>query len=397
MLFCRTYARLVAVVVVAVGLVAGLGLTSSAEAATSDLSDKTTPTYQTNGRVSAIVTVGDTVYIGGDFTSVRPPGDAAGTGEVPRARLAAFSRTTGALLDWNPGASKSVYALAASPDGSTIYVGGNFGQIGTTTRKHFAAVSASTGALTPLVANTDYKVFVITATANRIYLGGNFTTVNSKPRASVAAVDPVTGAPDPTWAPSADNSVRAITLSPDGTSIYLGGEFTTVNGARQKNLAKVAVADGSLQGWTDHPGYPVWSIVVSGDQVYVGGNGSGGHAGSYSASGTRGWVTQTDGGVQAVELFDGVLYVGGHFDNVCVGDTAGATTGFHCPTNAATRHKLLAVDPANGDLADWNPGANSNLGVWSLAASGDRLHVGGDFTRIGHFHAQQGYATFSRS
>jgi hypothetical protein len=221
--------------------------------------------------------------------------------------------------------------------------------------------------------------------------------VNGVSRSRVAAVSP-TGSLITTWAPRVDNEVRAITLSPDGTSVYLGGEFTSINGnTAQKRLAKLSATDASFQAWSSHPGFPVFQIIVTPTAVYVGGNGSGGHAGSYTTGGVRGWVTQTDGGVQTIALLAGMLYVGGHFDNVCVGDTAGATTGFHCPTNAATRHKLLAVDPSNGALDPWNPGANSNLGVWSLAASSRRLHVGGDFTRIGHSHLQQGYATFSLS
>ena len=62
------------------------------------------------------------------------------------------------------------------------------------------------------------------------------------------------------------------------------------------------------------------------------------------------WVQQTDGGVQNLVIMDGVIYGGGHFDNVCVGVTDGATVGFHCPQNAATRHKLLAIDAATGDI-----------------------------------------------
>jgi len=399
----RARACLALVAVCVLGLVAGTGLGSPAAATTSTLSDHVDDTYQTNGRVDAILTVGDIVYIGGNFTSVRPPGAAAGTQEVPRARLAAFQISSGALLPWNPGANRAVYALAASADGQTVYVGGNFSKIGAVNRKHMAAVDAFSGGVTPFRADTDYDVQAIATSdclgctpESRVYLGGNFTTVNGVPRSRVAAVDPTTGSLIDTWAPSVDNEVRAITLSLDGTSVYLGGEFTSINqNTGQKRLAKLSALDATFQPWRTRPGYPVYQIIVTTSAVYLGGNGSGGHAGLYSTDGDRGWVTQTDGGVQALALLDGVLYVGGHFDNVCVGDTAGATVGFHCPTNAASRHKLLAVDPSNGSLDPWNPGANSNLGVWSLGASSGRLHVGGDFTRIGHFHAQQGYGQFS--
>jgi hypothetical protein len=379
----------------ALAVVAGSGLVASATAATATLDGQVGPSYQTNGRVAAIVTVGDTVYIGGDFTSVRPAGAAPGTGEVPRSRLAAFRLSTGALLPWNPGANSTVADLSASPDGQTIYLGGNFGRIGGKVRQHAAAVTADTGAVTPFVANTDYRVYAITATTSRIYLGGNFNTVNGVARSRVAAVDP-TGAPDGSWTPNADSSVRAIAVSPDGTSVYVGGDFSSINGdTTQRRIAKLSAVDGTPQPWRAHPGYPIWSVVVTADTVYLGGDGAGGHVAAYSTKGARHWVTQTDGGVQAIALFDGLLYAGGHFDNVCVDHTTGPTSGFSCPVASAARHKLMAVDPATGEVDAWDPGANSSLGVFALTASSGALHVGGDFTRIGQ-KAQQGYGVFSR-
>ena len=411
MMLRRSCTRLATTLVAALSLgLGGVGLADSASATTSSLGTQVdaSPPYQTNGRVAAIVTAGDVVYIGGDFTCVRPLGVTATSdcatnptnGQVPRSRLAAFSRSTGALLDWNPGANNSVYALAASPDGQTIYAGGNFGKVGGLTRKHAAAVGAATGAVTGFVANTDYKVLAVAPTASRVYLGGNFTTVNGQSATRLAAVT-TSGALDPSWTASADNSVRAITVSPDGQSVYVGGAFSAVDGnTAQKRLAKLSTSNASFQVWKSHPGYPLWKIIVTADTVYVGGDGSGGHAGSYTTDGARGWVTQTDGGVQSIELLNGMLYVGGHFNNVCVGDTAGVTSGFNCPSAQAYREKLLAVDPTTGALdTSWDPHADSNLGVFALASVNGSLLVGGDFNHIGTgtFKAQshQGYAQFS--
>jgi Domain of unknown function (DUF5122) beta-propeller len=378
---------------VTTGSVAAL-LTSMAGAqAATTVADTVESTYQTNGRVAAVVTVGSTVYVGGDFTSVRPYG--ASSGGTSRNRLAAFDRDTGALLTWNPGANKSVYGLAASPDGKTIYVAGNFGTVGGKSRKHIAAVDAGNGRVTDFTVTTDRKVYAVAATGTRVYFGGNFTSVNGQAHARLAAVT-TDGALDPSWSPSADDTVRALTLAPDQASVYVGGEFSAVNGSTtQKRLAKLSLAGAVAQKWTSHPTYPIWSIVADGANVYVGGNGSGGHAGQYTSTGSKGWVIQTDGGAQAVTLRNGILYVGGHFDNVCLQDTAGPTTGFTCKDNAATRHKLLAVDAASGAVDPWNPGADSPLGVFALATSAGKVLVGGDFTRIGHFRSQQGYAQFS--
>ena len=84
--------------------------------------------WQTNGRVEQIVVSGDTAYLVGQFTSMRPYGDAAGTGEVTRNRAAAIDLSTGALLPWNPNANNTVQTLAVS--GSTVYLGGLFSTVG---------------------------------------------------------------------------------------------------------------------------------------------------------------------------------------------------------------------------------------------------------------------------
>ncbi len=393
--------RAAATMVVAAAL--GLAAALPAAAATSTLSQQSDATVQTNGRVSAIVTIGRTTYLGGNFTAVRR---ADGTGEVARNHLAAVDAVTGELVPtWDPGSDKEVYALAASPDAATVYVGGLFGSLAGGVRKRLGAVDATTGALLPLTANTDQKVFSLYATATTLYVGGTFTTIGGQPRMAAAALDTATGAVSPAWMPAADAAVRAIVPTPDGSALYLGGEFGSINGlTAQRNLVKVTPDTAALLPFRRHPGYPVWSVVATATDVYVGGNGSGGHAGRYTAAGEPGWVTQTDGGVQSVALVDGVLYIGGHFDNVCVGDTAGATTGFHCPTTSAIRHKLVAVDAATGATDAWDPGANSPLGVFALTSSASgAVQVGGDFTAIGHKPGKlaklprQGFAQFSAS
>ena len=65
-----------------------------------------------------MVAVGPAVYAGGDFTSI---------GGQPRGHLAALDATTGRPLDWNPGASADVRALAWGD--SVLYVGGRFGVV----------------------------------------------------------------------------------------------------------------------------------------------------------------------------------------------------------------------------------------------------------------------------
>jgi outer membrane protein assembly factor BamB len=387
--------------VTAVAIMAALvGPGGVAQAATSNLSTTIDSTYQTNGRVNAILAIGDTIYVGGRFTAVRPPG--LTTTPVARNHLAAFSKSTGALLAWNPNADKEVLALSASLDGADVFIGGAFSKIGTTRRLRLAEVDAATGALQPWAPTSDQQVNTIAVTPTELYIGGDFDVMDGQPRADLAAVD-YTGAVSATWIPSADNRVRVIAPAPDGLSLFAGGDFLSINGdTSQKILARLDTVTGAPLPWKLHPGYPIHQFGFFNGTLFAAGDGSGGHIGAFDlATGNRLWTQQTDGGVQNMVIMDGVIYGGGHFDNVCVGVTDGATSGFKCPTNLATRHKLVAIDAVTGALDPWNPGANSPLGVFGMASDGGSLEVGGDFTKIGTpsgtspTQAQQGYAQFS--
>jgi hypothetical protein len=95
--------------------------------------------WQTNGTVRAIAFRGNVVYVGGEFTSVRPPSAAAGTGEVARHNVAAFNTKTGAVMKWNPGANGTVRTIVVTS--TRIYLGGSFTTVGGRARANLAAVS----------------------------------------------------------------------------------------------------------------------------------------------------------------------------------------------------------------------------------------------------------------
>ena len=92
------------------------------------------PTAQIgDGVVWAQVVIGNIVYVGGQFASARPAGVAAGgAGQVARSNLMAYDITTGVMTSFAPMMNAPVRALAASPDGHTLYVAGEFDTINTT-------------------------------------------------------------------------------------------------------------------------------------------------------------------------------------------------------------------------------------------------------------------------
>ena len=64
----------------AVAAMSVVGAVSAMPAQAAVVAAKPASSFQTNGRVSAILFLNGTVYLGGKFTSVRPSGAPAGTG-----------------------------------------------------------------------------------------------------------------------------------------------------------------------------------------------------------------------------------------------------------------------------------------------------------------------------
>ncbi|WP_433862009.1 hypothetical protein [Streptomyces sp. L7] len=92
------------------------------------------PTTQMDGVAWAQTVVGNTVYVAGKFNNARPAGSAAGTNNTPRSNLLAYDITTGNLISsFNVPLNAQALAITASPDGSRVYVGGDFTTAGVAT------------------------------------------------------------------------------------------------------------------------------------------------------------------------------------------------------------------------------------------------------------------------
>jgi Domain of unknown function (DUF5122) beta-propeller len=87
-------------------------------------------------RVKALAVYGQTVYLGGSFGLVNG---------VSRNRLAAVSLSTGALLAWNPNANNDVYAIDVADDGTKVYAGGPFTKVRGANHNTLVSLSPSTG------------------------------------------------------------------------------------------------------------------------------------------------------------------------------------------------------------------------------------------------------------
>ena len=208
------------------------------------------PTAQVNGIVWDQVIVGDIVYAVGKFSAVRPAGSPAGQNESPRGNAMAYNINTGEILDWAPTTDESIHAIAASADGQTLYIGGDFTQLNGQTVWRIAAVKAADGQRSPLgaAASHSVKALSVSADGSTLYMGGAFTQINRSARQRAAALDLRTQKLTD-FAPAVDNySVEAIVGAADGSAVAIGGSFESVGGSDRPGYGLAILEnDGSLR------------------------------------------------------------------------------------------------------------------------------------------------------
>ena len=216
---------------------------------------------------------GSTLYAGGTFTKV---------GQNARLHLAAFNTSSWKLEPFDPGADNGVHALAVAPNG-TVYLGGNFTSVGGEPRLGVAAVTPA-GAVTAWDPHADGPVAAI-AVAPRVNhpigVGGAFDSIGSATRDYIAAVDLTTGklaafnpgATDP-HTQFALGTVDALAASPDGKTLYVGGVFSAIGGQSRSGIAALSIPDGMVESFDAGPAISsVHAEVLSPDgaTLYVAG------------------------------------------------------------------------------------------------------------------------------
>lgn len=409
---------------------------AAAPAALPTVSAEALATWQTNGVVYAVETVGNVVYAGGNFTKVRPPGAAAGQSEQLRKNVAAFDATTGALLPFShtftardypvpatgkydatcsPGTAAgtytcdTVYEIRRSADGTGIYVAGDFTAVDGTARGNVAAFSTASAALLPWRSpGVNARVRALAVSGDTVYLGGSFTAAGGQTRGRLAAVDAATGALRP-WAPNADKPVITLALTTDGSRVLLGGQFDNVNGQPIHGLAAVeAGGTGASARWDSRP-VPLQSYVtdlsVKGETVFASANGEGagvfdGRLAANAMTGVLAWQDVCLGATWAIESVGELVYSGSHAHD-CSTTSGGFPESFNVKAPAVPRLYRLLAQTADGQEAKqiqhWFPTTNGGivgqLGPRDLTWTGSQLWVAGEFTTV-NGKPQQGLTRF---
>jgi hypothetical protein len=338
----------------------------------------------------AMGVLGDRLYIGGAFTKVN---------EQARARLAAVNRVTGALDPaFDPDPDGDVYAVAIS--GTQIYAGGNFTSVPRIQAPGIAELNATTGDAVPFAAGVHGSVETLLLAGDRLVAGGDFDKAAGVRRRNLADFDVATGDLG-SLDPAPDDAVQALARL--GDRLFVGGLFERIGAQRHRGAAAVDLATGK----TDPVFNPtpqrrrgakkpararfafadVETLVATSKRLYIGGdietNGKrpqGGLVALAPGNGAldRGFLPniEADGGVNALLLRAGTLYVGGGFQRLY--RTEKRRVRGKVRVRRFFREGLVALDATNGRIKQ-GFAADVPFGLDRLALSGDRLILGGSF------------------
>jgi PKD repeat protein len=387
-----------------------------------------------NGIVYAINQVDSTVYMGGTFTSVSPH---ASSTTFADNYIAAFTSGTGALVSsFAPTLNGPVETIIPGPAPGEVYVGGDFTVAdGVTT--HVALLNTSDGSMVSTFKPSGQNGVIqkLVLADGMLFAGGSFTVVGGAAHGALVALNPTTGKvlttyPVPSFsghhnygvncsgASCADGTVgiKDMDINPAGTQLVAIGNFSTVSGTPEDQVALVTLGttaatvqtswstlaysaacfDGSFDSY-------VRAVEFSPDGSYfvvaaTGGSGTNkdnpptnsscDSAARFesNATGTNvrpTWVDYTgQDTLLSVAITGGVVYVGGHerwLNNSKGHDNPGA--------GAVPRPSIAALNPLSGVPLSWNPGRNPRgAGTYALFASSTGLYIGSDQDYVGNYH-----------
>jgi hypothetical protein len=359
-----------------------------------------------NATVYAIAQSGDTMFLGGAFHKVT---NSSRTVTYTRSNFLAFSASSGAVSPVAPAFDGAVWALLAN--GSSLYVGGSFKNVGGVAHRGLVKINTSTGAVDPT-----FKPVIKWGNVTEIRLVGGRLLVGGTFPKRLAALDPTTGTDTGYLALGITGSVASnagstkiyrFAVNPAGDRLVAIGNFTTVAGQPRRQAFMLRLGStATLSPWhppaldlqcsaSNTPVYlrdvdfsPDGSYFVFASAGYVPRQGDIGTAvcdaaarfetADESSLAKATWINYAGGDtLHAVAATGATVYVQGHqrwMDNPFGADFAGP--------GAVSRPGIAALDTATGKALSWNPTKTRGVGGKDFLATPTGLWVGSDGNRF---------------
>lgn len=333
-----------------------------------------------NAKVNSIQQYNNTIYLGGDFTTIN--------GGTTATNLVSVNNSTGTAISTNFGISQPVSTLQIIEN--TLYLTGDFTSVKSVPRNYAAALSLPGESVTAFNPAYDSSIAnpgsgIVSAGNGVVLFTSSRSTVNVTARSNFAVLDEVTGAPIE-GTPYFDFPIKA--LHRVNNRLFVGGSFTSIAGQSRNRFAILDLPNYQLSPInTVLSGNPdIRTITSDESQLYVGGdsvtnvNGNtrnGAFALSLADFSVSGWNPNLSGSGESFLVVNDLVFIGGGFSQI----------------NGVTNYdNFQAVDKINGTRRDIPLPANDPAGiVYSLTLAGTKIYIGGFFTSI------SGIGTFSNT
>jgi hypothetical protein len=210
---------------------------------------------------------------------------------------------------------------------------------------------------------TDRPVETIVRDGSTLYLGGDFTYVGRRTSLARLGAD---GRSTGSFPRVTDGGVEAL-LDDGNGGWYVGGSFDTIGGADVPRLAHV-LADGSVDpAFRPAPDGEVRALALAGGVLYAGGDFDAPRRNLMLLDPAGGTVLpdapDPDGAVEALAANGGEVLVGGRFDAI----------------GGVARRHVAAL--AGGIATSFNPDLDGT--VRAIAVEGADIYLGGSFRHVG--------------
>ncbi len=286
---------------------------------------------------------------------------------------------------------KTVYTLAATD--KYIFLGGDFTYYKDSVVNGLCRLKRNDLSFTSFhhgIMNNTSKAAVgsLSFGTNGLYVVGYysnmFNLVNGAPRQNICLLDPET-AHLKAWNPPPFNG-KVYRVFSFGKDAVIAGEFSLMPAWQRTGLAKIDLTNDSLTSWNPVLSgyYPhVYSLLVSGDTVYLGGDGIGKINGKEAADLSA--VSASSGTL--LTGFAPVKIRGGYGDNVVnvlakQGKYLYAAGDFK-KVNDTSHNCIVKLNAATGKIQSWDPKLDAGWNpVQAILPVGNDIYIGGKSLQI---------------